>query len=79
MNVMELNQGTYGTLAHYAETTLPLTIVTIWVVFAFQNSFTVRDAGDTWTKLLWPILILRALFYKPRKPEDSRNASILPF
>ena len=69
MNVIELNQGTYGTLAHYVEATLPLTLVTVWVVVAFQNSFTVREAGSTWTKLLWPILILRSLLYKPKRRE----------
>ena len=79
MNVIELNQGTYGTLAHYVAATLPLTVVTIWVVVAFQNSFTVPAAGNTWTRLLWPIFILRALFHQPRRPDNGRKSSIIPF
>lgn len=76
---MELNQGTYGTLAHYVEATLPLTLVTIWVVVAFQNSFSVRDdTGSTLTKLLWPILILGTIFSRPNK-KGGRESSILPF
>ena len=74
MNVIELNQGTYGTLAHYGEATAVLTLVTVWMVVAFQNSFTVRDSGGTWTKLLWPILVLRPLFYKRKM-----NRGMLPF
>ena len=70
MNVVELNQGSYGTLAHYFETTLPLSAVTLWVIVAFQNSFTVRaDGNNAWMKLLWPILALRTLIYNPRRRE----------
>ena len=36
MNVTALNPGSYGTLAKYIATAVPLTVVTIWVIVAFQ-------------------------------------------
>ena len=73
MNVKELASGGYGSLAHYVEATAALTLVTVWVVLAFQNSFTVRGGGSTWAKLLWPVLIFRPLFYSRKK-----DGGILP-
>ncbi|KJA17687.1 hypothetical protein HYPSUDRAFT_46166 [Hypholoma sublateritium FD-334 SS-4] len=36
MNVTALNPGSYGTLAKYIATAVPLTVLTIWVIVAFQ-------------------------------------------
>jgi len=73
MNVIELNQGTYGTLAHYAEATLPLTFVTIWVIVAFQSRFVLRDDEAMWKKLLWPIALVRRVFARSPRPEEETS------
>ncbi|KAF9462507.1 hypothetical protein BDZ94DRAFT_1322516 [Collybia nuda] len=36
MNVEEINPGTFGTLPQYLAIAIPLTVVTVWVVIAFQ-------------------------------------------
>jgi hypothetical protein len=71
MNVIELNSGTYGTLAHYAAATLPLTFLTIWIIVAFQSRFVLRDDDAMWKKLLWPIALVRKLISRPEKQESS--------
>jgi len=53
MNVIELNSETYGTLAHYIAATLPLTIVTIWIIVAYQSRFVLPDNQAMWGKLPW--------------------------
>jgi hypothetical protein len=76
MNVIELNSGTYGSIAHYAEVTLPLTFVTIWIIVAFQSRFVLRDDDSMWKKLLWPIALVQKLLSRPQRPELS--SSYLP-
>ena len=43
MNVIKLNSGTYGTLAHYVAAALPFTCFTIWIIVAFQSRFVLRE------------------------------------
>jgi hypothetical protein len=71
MNVIEFNSGTFGTIAHYVEATLPLTLVTIWIIVAFQSRFVLRDNGATWKKLLWPIAFVHKLISRRRRPADD--------
>ncbi|KDQ10147.1 hypothetical protein BOTBODRAFT_190632 [Botryobasidium botryosum FD-172 SS1] len=68
MNVKELSQGTTGTLAHYIAATLPLTIVTIWLVVAFQSRYILSDPkASMWVRLLWPIAFLKSLAGRHKK------------
>jgi len=53
MNVKEINPGTYGTVMHYAESTLLLTFVTVWIVMALRS----RHRAIL-PRLLWPITLL---------------------
>lgn len=76
MNVIELNSGTYGTIAHYVEATLPLTLVTIWIIVAFQSRFILREDQAMWKKLLWPIALLQKLMAQPERPEN-RSSELL--
>jgi len=70
MNVIELNSGTYGTLPHYIAATIPLTVVTIWIIVAFQSRFVLRDDESFWKKLLWPIALVQRLM-RPRIPDGG--------
>ena len=76
MNVIELNSGTYGTLAHYVAATLPLTAFTIWIIIAFQSRFVLREDEAMWKKLLWPIALVHRLFSRTRN--TNNRSSYLP-
>lgn len=55
MNIRELDEGVYGTLLHYVEAALPLTVVTIWIVVAFQSHYVANDPDASMLRrLLWP-------------------------
>ena len=73
MNVIELNSGTYGTLRHYVAASLPLTLVTIWIIVAYQSRFVLREDEAMWKKLLWPIALIHRLISR-----NPRGRSPLP-
>ncbi|KAF8194202.1 hypothetical protein BJ912DRAFT_901347, partial [Pholiota molesta] len=60
-----------GTIAHYAETALPFTLATVWVIVAFQSRHIFPAGTSFWTRLVWPILLLGRFIgigpYKKRK------------
>lgn len=62
MNVQEIVPNTHGTLAHYAETALPFTLLTIWVIIASQNRYIFPAGLNFWMRLAWPVLVLGKVF-----------------
>lgn len=60
----ELNPQGVPTIARFFEAMLPLTVVTVWIIVAFQSRFVVRDES-MWKKLLWPIVLLNNMRPKP--------------
>jgi hypothetical protein len=64
-----------GTIAHYAETALPFTLATVWVIVAFQSRHIFPAGTSFWTRLAWPILLLGRFIgigpYKKRKSADE--------
>lgn len=56
MNIKEITPNTHGSLPHYFETAIPLTIVTIWIIIAFQSKQHLGGPESSlWVKLWWPI------------------------
>ena len=74
MNVIELNQGTYVTLAHYVEAAVPLTLVTIWIIVAFQSRFVIREDDAMWKKLLWPVALVQRFLPRQRRRLDDDSS-----
>lgn len=69
MNINDLVPDTLGTLAHYFEVAIPLTLITIWVVVTFQSKNIYPEGTSLFTRLGWPVqLCLNLLNYK-----DSRQ------
>jgi len=61
MNIKEMDSNTNGTLLHYVAATLPLTLVTIWIIIALQGRW-VDEKGDhlgVMSRLSWPMLYIR--------------------
>ncbi|KDQ58359.1 hypothetical protein JAAARDRAFT_34159 [Jaapia argillacea MUCL 33604] len=62
MNVKEINPGTNGTMDHYVEASLVLTVLTVWIIVALQRSSPFHEPGqenNLWVRLCWPVLYLR--------------------
>jgi hypothetical protein len=74
MNLAELNGGK-GTILQYFETSIPLTLVTIWVVIALQSRFILKDPdASMWKRFLWPITLLAMLFCWRKRKRDEEEA-----
>ncbi|KAK0194621.1 hypothetical protein F5146DRAFT_925341 [Armillaria mellea] len=73
MNVRELSKDTKGTLPHYFETAAPLTLVTVWVVMAFQSKY-LFDSGSTfWMRLVWPWMLFKQVFMNRDKEREREK------
>jgi len=71
MNVKEINPGTKGSFPHYVMTVVPLTLLSIWVIIAFQSKYYMKGQS-VWKRFLWPVTFFKALFAKeevqPERP-----------
>ncbi|KAK7441984.1 hypothetical protein VKT23_016262 [Stygiomarasmius scandens] len=66
MNVKEIaGAETNGTLPIYFETALPLTVITIWIIIAFQSEHLFSEHSFC-MRLLWPVLFLRRFSFFSR-------------
>lgn len=76
MNVREISPETVGSLSHYVETALSLTLLTVWVIIAFQSKH-IFPEGVTFVKRLgWPFFLLLKLFGKnmfAKKRTDEKH------
>ncbi|KAF7985517.1 hypothetical protein HWV62_3737 [Athelia sp. TMB] len=76
MNVVEINPGTNGTLSHYAATAIPLTIVTIWLIIAFQSKkyFAENEEPSLASNLMWPWKLAKRIYRHARGvPNNGRK------
>ena len=76
MNIKEINSGTFETLAHYVETTISLTIFTIYIVVTLQphNSFHEENA-PLQQRMMWPYQFLKKWIPKTSaKPAKEKTA-----
>ena len=56
MNAVEINSGSFKTLATYVESTAILTVVTAWVVIALQEHNSFHPGGrDILSRVAWPV------------------------
>jgi len=57
MNVREINTGGTETFANYAGVSVAFTVITAWLVVAFQSHSPFHDQGaGFWARLAWPYL-----------------------
>ncbi|KAF5350704.1 hypothetical protein D9756_008754 [Leucocoprinus leucothites] len=63
MNTKEIAPGTTGTLPYYVALAVPLTLLTIWIIIAFQSRYLLR--GQPFLQRLgWPVLLLRNWWHR---------------
>ncbi|KAF6751710.1 hypothetical protein DFP72DRAFT_1172115 [Ephemerocybe angulata] len=58
MNVKEMVPETLGTLPHYLETALTLTLATAWIIIAFQSKMYFQPRTPLWKRMGWPYVLL---------------------
>jgi len=83
MNIEEINPGTKGTLSHYFAAALPLTVISTWVIVAYQGQWS--QTGDdrmivsVIKRLLWPAMLLRRLMgmEKPQQQDNSSDTTLV--
>ncbi|KAG2035206.1 hypothetical protein BDR03DRAFT_983811 [Suillus americanus] len=73
MNVGEFSNGGLQTLAHYAEVTVSLTLLTIYVVVTFQTRSSFHDHNSPFLRrAVWPVLTFWKMMYKLKeKPAED--------
>lgn len=70
MNVSELTPDTNGTLSLYFAVVIPLTILTAWVIIAFQSKY--MFPGTSFIKrLAWPIFVIPMFSRKSHPPAEK--------
>ena len=77
MNIEEINPGTLGTLPHYFATTIPLTVLTTWIIVALQGKWNEAEGDNIsiWEQLKWPVKLLQQLI-KKKSPSQTPTRKI---
>ncbi len=73
MNVSEINPNTFGSIRKYLATALPLTIITAWVVTAFQYEAILPPGTSTYKRLAWPLFLVRKLVKDRKKDKQAKE------
>lgn len=80
MNVVEINPQNGNAITHlyqYIALTLPMTIITAWVIIAFQSKHIFPKGTSLYKRLGWPFFIIDAISRKRLvgKFQDQRLAA----
>ncbi|KAG1736667.1 uncharacterized protein EDB91DRAFT_1055551, partial [Suillus paluster] len=74
MNVSEINPGSLETIPHYVETTISLTLLTVYIVVTLQTHSSFHEKDATFLqRAAWPVLSLRKIVFKT--PPGAKKAS----
>jgi hypothetical protein len=63
MNVQEIVPNVKGTLLHYFVTALSFTLISVWVITAFQSRYNFRKDVSIWVRLAWPLFFILRMFH----------------
>ncbi|KAF8153212.1 hypothetical protein B0H34DRAFT_820059 [Crassisporium funariophilum] len=73
MNVAEINPGTAGTLMRYVEIALPLTLITAWIIIAFQSTYIFPGQTSFFKRLGWPAYLLMSMVKKRKREQEGEE------
>jgi hypothetical protein len=72
MNVGEISPSTNGSLWQYLALAIPLTLLTAWLIVAFQSKYVFPKGTSFMKRLAWPVyLVLIPMFSKPKEPPEE--------
>ena len=66
MNIGEFNPGSLGSLPVYISISIPLTVVTVWIIIAFQSRDILPPNTSFFMRLLWPMYLAKKLLNRMR-------------
>lgn len=72
MNTKEVNPEATGTLPYYVAFAVPLTLITIWIIIAFQSRYLLLEKPFV-VRLGWPYYLMKKWW--SRKPETKTTDS----
>ena len=72
MNLGVINPGTNGTVPQYLAVALPLTIVTAWVIIAFQSKYIFPPGTGFIKRLGWPMFLFNQIILTKSKPSEPQ-------
>jgi hypothetical protein len=75
MNTKEINPGTNGTLSIYVAFAIPLTVLTIWIIIAFQSRYLLGNV-PFWARLGWPWLVFEK-WWSGKRGREARARQIM--
>ncbi|KJA16341.1 hypothetical protein HYPSUDRAFT_147866, partial [Hypholoma sublateritium FD-334 SS-4] len=70
MNIGEFNPGSLGSLPVYISISIPLTVVTVWIIIAFQSRDILPPNTSFFMRLLWPMYLARKLLRRMRERSE---------
>lgn len=77
MNVIEINPSSGPergvTLPEYVALALPLSIVTAWIIIAFQSKYIYPQGTSFFKRLGWPIYFITIMSRKPERLTAKRG------
>ena len=73
MNVGEINPGTNGTLPHYVAVALPLTLITAWIIIAFQSTYIFETETTFLKRLGWPVYLVHMMLKNRNKKVEEEK------
>jgi len=68
MNVNEITPDTNGTLSQYFSLAVPLTILTAWIIVAFQSKYIFPPETSFMKRLAWPLFLIPNMFLRKSEP-----------
>ncbi|KAJ3563227.1 hypothetical protein NP233_g9075 [Leucocoprinus birnbaumii] len=75
MNTKEINPGTNGTLPYYVALAAPLTLLTIWIIIAFQSQYLLGGRPFV-QRLAWPALLIQR-WWKRKTVREAKAKKVM--
>jgi hypothetical protein len=72
MNVGAINPGTKGTFMQYFVTTAGLTVLTVWIIVAFQSRHMFPVNVPFWKRLGWPFFLFYYMYEESKKEKQQK-------
>ncbi|KAH9474783.1 hypothetical protein JR316_0013248 [Psilocybe cubensis] len=79
MNVSEINPGSLGTLPRYIEIALPLTLVTAWIIIAFQSTYIFPENTGFMKRLGWPVYLIKRMMERRQMQQLDTQSEFTDF
>jgi hypothetical protein len=75
MNTKEINPQGKGTLSIYFAVTITLTVLTAWIIIAFQSRYLLRNMSF-WARLGWPWFMFEK-WWSGKRSREARARQVM--